>query len=512
MTDRKFYITTPLYYVNGELHIGGAYTTIAADILARWHRAHGAEVFFLTGSDEHGQKILREARERGMEPKQFADSIVSKFKELWEQLDITHDFFIRTTDDFHEKAVMAMVQKLMDNGGVYMGEYSGYYCTPCESYEKPEGDPVCSSCGRPLEKVTERNYFFRLSAYRERLLKHIESNPGFILPDYRRMEVFNRVSDGLDDLSISRSTFDWGVPVPGDSTHIIYVWVDALFNYITALGAPEETDNFKKFWPADVHLVGRDIIWFHCVIWPCLLMALGYEPPRSVFAHGWWTINGDKISKSKGNIVYPRDVIAKYGRDALRFFLMREVPFGRDGDFSDEGVDRRYHRELCNEFGNLLMRTVSMIVKYYDGVLPGPGTPEGDAVALIADSTALPAKVEQCVARCDISGALDAVWAVVRDANRYVENGKPWTLAKTGEHEKLGSMLYTLAECCRLLLVVLYPWLPDTAANGLPQLGVEPDYADLRDQERWGVLIPGSTVTKGDALFPRLEEAEGKGK
>ncbi len=505
MTREKFYITTPLYYVNGELHIGGAYTTLAADILARWHRAHGKDVFFLTGSDEHGQKIEREAAEHGMAPKEFADSIVQKFHELWEALDITFDHFIRTTDDYHERAVGEVFKKLMDSGDIYLGRYEGLYCTPCETFVTSSEDGLCPSCGRELERISEENYFFRLSKYGDALLELIDGNPSFILPPYRRAEVRNRVAEGLEDISVSRSTFKWGVPVPGDPDHIVYVWFDALLNYVTALGAPDDTERFRRYWPADLHLIGKDIIWFHCVIWPAMLMALGYEPPRTVFAHGWWTINGEKISKSKGNIVYPREVVSLYGADTLRFFLFREVPFGRDGNFTFEAVDNRYHQELANGLGNLVMRTASMITRYFGGKLPSPAAEDEGAEALAALASAMPARVREAMERVELGAALEHIWNVVREANRFVENSKPWVLAKEGETERLGTVLYTLAETSRLLLVELYPFLPRTAPAGLAQLGAEWDPLDAEPLERWGVLKPGSPVTKGKPLFPRVE-------
>ncbi|MFA4985925.1 MAG: methionine--tRNA ligase [Candidatus Brocadiia bacterium] len=508
MSDGKFYVTTPLYYVNSELHVGSSYTTIAADILARYHRSHGKEVFFLTGSDEHGQKILRAATEKGMKPREFADSIVATFKDLWKDLGIEYDFFIRTTDADHERRVVNLFKKLMDQGDIYLGRYEGPYCTFCETYIKPSEavDGNCPSCHRPTETIVEQNYFFRLSKYGERILKHIDANPNFILPAYRRNEIRNRIEAGLDDISVSRSSFDWGIPVPGDPHHIIYVWFDALLNYISALGASEDETQLRKWWPADVHLMAKDILWFHTVIWGAMLMALGYELPKKVFAHGYWTINADKISKSKGNIIYPRDVTGKYGRDALRFFMFKEMPFGRDGDFSMPAVDSRYHTELGNCLGNLVMRSVSMVERYFGGIVPEPSSPDEDGDKLAAAAEALAGKVSAQLENLALGEALDTIWEVVRDANKYVEQSAPWTLAKRGETDKLATVMYYLIETCRLLLVNLYPYLPDTFANGMPQLGASADTADLRPQEKWGLTKPGTKVSKGAALFPRIEE------
>ncbi len=504
MKKETFYITTPLYYVNSELHIGGAYTTIAADILARYHRAHGKDVFFLTGSDEHGLKILREAEKVMLKPKDFADKIVMKFQELWRDLEITHDHFIRTTDAHHEESAKKLFKRMLDNGDIYLGHYEGLYCTPCETYYSV-GSELCENCQRPLERISEDNYFFRLSRFRDVLLKHIDENPNFILPAYRRNEIRNRIEAGLEDISISRSSLKWGVEVPNNPDHVIYVWFEALMNYITALGAPDDAERMERYWPANVHLMAKDIIWFHSVIWPAMLLSLGYKPPKTVFAHGWWTINGDKISKSKGNVIYPRDITSKYGRDALRFFLIREVPFGRDGDFTLDSLDSRYNSELANGLGNLLMRTVSMIDKYFDGMIPEPTAPYLTSESLKESATQLSKIVAADLEEFALSNALEHIWQVVRDANKFVEVAAPWTLAKQNKKDELATVLYTLAETSRLLLVNLYPFIPETAPKGIAQLGISWNANDLGAQEQWGWLKPSTIISKPFALYPRLD-------
>jgi len=512
-----FYITTPIYYPSDKLHIGHAYTTVAADTMARYKRLRGYDVRYLTGTDEHGQKIQRKAKEAGKTPQAFVDDIVAGIKELWRKLEITNDDFIRTTEPRHKKSVEKIFAKLLEQGDIYKGTYEGWYCTPCESFflERQLVDGKCPDCGRPGEWVQEESYFFRMSKYADRLLKYYEEHPEFIEPESRRNEMINNfIKPGLEDLAVSRTTFDWGIPVPGDPKHVIYVWIDALSNYITALGYGMEDDElFKRYWPADVHIVGKEIVRFHTIYWPIMLMALGLPLPKKVFGHGWLLMKDGKMSKSKGNVVDPVTLIDRYGLDALRYYLMREVPFGADGTFTPENFVERINYDLANDLGNLLNRTVAMIDKYFGGEVPAYDlgmTPFDKDLEEMALATV--EKVEAAMERMEFSVALAAIWAFIGRTNKYIDETQPWVLAKDeSTRAALASVMGHLAESLRFVSVMLQPFLTRTPKRIWAQLGI-------REGERtsWESLSSfggpaswGMKVEKGDPLFPRLDvEAE----
>jgi methionyl-tRNA synthetase len=506
MSKPGYYLTTPIYYVTDQPHIGTSYTTIAADVLARYKRQCGFDVHFLTGTDEHGLKVQRAAQERGVPPSRHADEVVQHYHAAWKRLQITHDDFIRTTEPRHERVVQAAFQKLLDSGDLYLGEYKGWYCVSCEAFLKETEDkaPKCPDCARPAEWNAEPTYFFRLSRYQQPLLDLYDRNPGFVRPAYRLNEVRFRVKEGLRDLSVTRTTLEWAVPMPFDPKHRSYVWIDALLNYASAVGYAADDELFRKRWPADVHLVGKDILWFHAVIWPALLMALGVEPPRRVFAHGWWTHNGEKMSKSKNNFVRPEEVAAQYGVDALRYFLLRELPFGLDGDYRDAAMHQRYNSELAGDFGNLVFRTLSMIDRYFAGVVPEPvGEPAGP-LAEAADS--LFADVDAAMAELQFSKALERIWEFVRRANQYVEERKPWQLNKDpAGREKLACTMYHLAEACRILGLLVEPTMPAAAQAIREQFALPPETRPLKDALAWGGLPPGTRVRRGEPLFPKKD-------
>lgn len=507
--SRPYYITTPIYYVNDVPHIGHAYTTLAADVLARYKRMQGFDVFFLTGTDEHGQKVEKAANAAGETPLELADRVVKRFQALWEKLDIDYTDFIRTTQERHKKGVTHFFEKVMNAGDIYLDEYEDWYCTPCETFwtETQLMDGKCPDCNRPVEKLKEESYFFRMSKYQEQLLAHIEANPDFIQPKSRRNEIIAFVKEGLRDLSVSRTSFNWGIPVPGNDRHVIYVWFDALTNYITALGYPSEEGNFANFWPVDVHLIGKDILRFHAVYWPTFLMAAGLPVPKKVFAHGWWTVEGQKMSKSLQNVVEPNMLIDRYGVDAVRYFLLREVPFGLDGDFSHAALVNRINSDLANDLGNLLNRSTAMVHKYFDGVLPPYGEPLDLDRAYREKSMAMIAQVDTTMEEQAFSKTLQAIWEVVSAGNKYIDESAPWTLAKDpAQKERLGTVMYSLIESQRLVYFLLTPFLPATAARALGYLGwTEPVTGAGLD---WGRLQPGTTITKATPLFPRIEDKE----
>ncbi|MCM2263738.1 MAG: methionine--tRNA ligase [Desulfuromonadales bacterium] len=506
---KRFCLTTPIYYVNDVPHIGHAYTTLACDVMARYQRGRGAEVFFLTGTDEHGQKVEKAAQTKGETPLELADRVVKRFQSLWEKLNIDYTDFIRTSQERHKVAVQEIFRVIQARGDIYLGEYEDWYCTPCETFwtETQLMDGNCPDCGRPTEKLKESSYFFRMSKYQEPLLAHIEANPDFIQPKSRRNEILSFVREGLRDLSISRTSFSWGIPVPGDEQHVIYVWFDALTNYISALGYPTDPDgNYASFWPCDVHVIGKDILRFHTVYWPTFLMAAGLPLPKKVFAHGWWTVEGQKMSKSLTNVVEPNMLIDKYGVDAIRYFLLREVPFGLDGDFSHTALVHRINSDLANDLGNLVSRSTAMLSKYFDGALPAPGPlAEVDRV-LQGRFAAVFTQVDAQMNELAFNKALQSIWEMVGAANKYIDESTPWALAKDpARQERLGTVMYTLLEAVRLIGVLVTPFMPETGAKIAAILGRDPAVVQIDGHTAWGGLQPGTLVAKAEPLFPRIE-------
>jgi len=513
--EKTFYLTTPIYYPSDKLHIGHAYTTVAGDAMARYKRLRGYKVWFLTGTDEHGQKIERKAQENGETPQQFVDRIVSGIQELWKKLDVSNDDFIRTTQERHKQGAERIFKQLLEQGDIYKGEYEGWYCTPCESFflERQLDQGNCPDCGRPVELVKEESYFFRMSKYADRLLAHYEANPDFIQPESRKNEMINNfIKPGLEDLAVSRTTFDWGIKVPGDPKHVIYVWIDALSNYMTALGyGSDDEQAYRDFWPADVHLVGKEIVRFHTIYWPIMLMALDLPLPKKVFAHGWLLMKDGKMSKSKGNVVDPVLLIDRYGLDALRYYLLREVPFGADGTFTPENFVERINFDLANDLGNLLNRTIAMIDKYFDGVLPAytaEATPYDAPLEQLASETV--AAVEQAMERMEFSVALSSIWQLVSRTNKYIDETQPWVLAKSEEQrQQLGSVMYHLAESLRIISIMLQPFLTHAPHVIWSQLGISAGkLTEWESIKTFGQLPEGTRVSKGDPLFPRLEVAD----
>ena len=512
MSEKKpFYITTPIYYPSAKLHIGHAYCTTIADSIARYHRLAGDDVFFLTGSDEHGQKIQQKAEEAGITPIEYTDKIVAGFQNLWKKLNISNDDFIRTTEKRHEKVVQEIFRRIYAKGDIYKGSYKGLYCTPCESYwteHQLDENGCCPDCGRPVQEVSEEAYFFKMSNYQDKILAYIEEHPEFIQPVSRRNEMINFIKQGLEDLCISRTSFDWGIPVPIDEKHVIYVWFDALTNYLTPIGFLDDQEKFNKFWPADLHLVGKEIVRFHTIIWPCILMALDLPLPKKVYGHGWLIVDGDKMSKSKGNVIDPIGLIDEFGADAIRYFLLREINLGQDGNFSRDALIGRINSDLANDLGNLLHRTLNMVGKFQDGILTAPqGESEIDK-SLKADAAETVAYFAENMEKMELSLSIKKVWAFISRANKYIDETAPWALAKDeSKKQELANVMYNLAESLRHISVLISPFMPVTAERIWQQLNLPGSFAEvqLADIKVWGGIAGGHKVGTPEQLFPRIE-------
>ena len=511
MDKKSFYITTPIYYPSAKLHIGHAYCTTIADSVARFHRLADEEVFFLTGSDEHGQKIQQKAEEQGITPIEYVNPIVAGFQNLWKLLNISNDDFIRTTEKRHEKVVQEVFRRIYAKGDIYKGAYTGLYCTPCESYwteHQLDENGCCPDCHRPVQEVSEEAYFFKISKYADRLLKYIEENPDFIQPVSRRNEMINFINQGMEDLCISRTSFDWGIPVPIDDKHVIYVWFDALTNYLTPIGYLDDPEKFQKFWPANIHLVGKEIVRFHSIIWPCILMALDLPLPKQVFGHGWLVVDGTKMSKSIGNVVDPIGLIEEFGADAIRYFLLREINLGQDGNFSRDALIQRINSDLANDLGNLLHRTLNMVGKFQQGVVLAPeGRSEIDA-SLIEDAMSTVKTFADDMNNMKISHAIKAVWAFISRANKYIDETAPWALVKDeSKKQELANTMYNLVEALRVISGLIYPYMPTTAGKLWQQLNLPGTIEELRlaDIEKWGGTPANMPIGQAQQLFPRIE-------
>ena len=506
--DKKFYITTPIYYPSANFHIGHCYTTIVADAIARYKRLTGYDVFYLTGTDEHGEKIQKKANEAGVTPKEYVDKIVANAKDLWKSLDISYDKFIRTTDEEHVKCVQKIFERLYKQGDIYKGEYKGLYCTPCESFwtETQLINGKCPDCGREVHEVSEEAYFFKLSKYKDRLVKYYEENPDFIEPESRKNEMINNfIKPGLADLCVSRTSFDWGIPVTFDDKHVVYVWLDALTNYISALGYLSDDDSlFKKYWPCDLHIVGKEIIRFHTIVWPIMLMALDLPLPKKVFGHGWLVIDGGKISKSLGNYKDPREYIDTYSVDAVRYFALREVPFGSDGSFSEEALINRTNGDLANILGNLVNRTIGMINKYFDGEVSNKGVSEEIDNNLIKEAESLYIKVENYMNKLEVPKALDSIFDLFRSLNKYIDETTPWILAKDdSKRDRLATVLYNLIEGIRIGTVLLRPFIPETTEKIFKQINT--DNTSYDSVKEFGGYKSSTKVGIPEVLFQRIE-------
>ncbi|MSV23787.1 methionine--tRNA ligase [Selenomonas sp. WCA-380-WT-3B 3/] len=512
MTEKKpFYITTPIYYPSAKLHIGHAYCTTIADSIARFKRLAGYDVFFLTGSDEHGQKIQQKAEEAGIRPIEYTDKIVAGFQNLWKLLHISNDDFIRTTQKRHEQVVQEVFRRIYAKGDIYKGSYKGLYCTPCESYwteHQLDENGCCPDCHRPVQEVSEEAYFFKMSKYADRVLAYIEEHPDFIQPVSRRNEMINFIKQGLDDLCISRTSFDWGIPVPIDPKHVIYVWFDALTNYLTPIGFLDDPEKFQKYWPADLHLVGKEIVRFHTIIWPCILMALDLPLPKKVYGHGWLIVDGDKMSKSKGNVVDPIGLIEEFGADAIRYFLLREINLGQDGNFSRDALIQRINSDLANDLGNLLHRTLNMVGKFQQGVVFAPqGETETDR-SLKADAAETVRFFEENMEKMELSLTIKKVWAFISRANKYIDETAPWALAKDPDKkQELSNVLYNLVESLRHIGIMISPFMPVTAERIWKQLNLPQEFSavQLADIREWGGTPNDLRVGKPEQLFPRIE-------